>query len=214
MATRIARKATRLTRPHRSTPTALQERKQEAVRSAIWDAATDLFGEKGYDAVTVEDIAEKAGVSRRSFFRYFSSKSELMAHGIVGYGAHLTETIGACPADFSLGDIFRHTVMKVAQECAANPRARKIMEIAAKYPEAREALSRTGELQQRVEEAFARRCRQRPEENMAPGVLAGLTLAVLSVIFRLWFERGGRDIAAAIEQVLSTMGRLVGKGRR
>jgi AcrR family transcriptional regulator len=214
MATKPVRKLTRNTRSHRNRSTLLQERKQELVRSAIWDAATDLFGEKGYDAVTVEDIAEKAGVSRRSFFRYFSSKSDLMAQGVVGYGAHLTETIGACPADYSLGEIFRHTAVKVAGECAANPRARKIMEIAAKYPEAREALSRTGELQQRVEEAFARRCRQRPEEDMAPGVLAGLTLAVLSVIFRLWFERGGRDISAATEQVLSAMGRLVGRGRR
>jgi TetR/AcrR family transcriptional regulator, regulator of mycofactocin system len=214
MTTKLKRIPAALKRVRRKAPRTLQERKQDLVRSAIWDAATDLFGEKGYDAVTVEDIAAKAGVSRRSFFRYFSSKSDLMAHGVVGYGAHLTETIGACPADFSPAEIFRHTVVKVAQECAANPRARKIMEIAAKYPEAREALSRTGDLQQRVEEAFARRCRERNEKDMAPGVLAGLTLAVLSVIFRLWFERGGRDISAATEQVLSTMGRLVQSQRR
>src|SRR5579863_3134491 len=69
----------------------LQERKQQVVRDAIFDAATDLFAESGFDETTVDDIAEKAGVSRRSFFRYFSSKGDLMAYGVTGYGTYLTD---------------------------------------------------------------------------------------------------------------------------
>lgn len=75
----------------------LQERKQQLVRSAIWDAATDLFAEQGYDETTIDDIAKRAGISRRSFFRYFSSKSALMAYGVVDYAKHLTDAIEACP---------------------------------------------------------------------------------------------------------------------
>ena len=78
-------------------PRTLHARKQQFVRDAIWDAATDLFAEKGFDETTVDDIAEAAGVSRRSFFRYFSSKSDLMAHGMVSYGAELSEAIELAP---------------------------------------------------------------------------------------------------------------------
>ena len=187
----------------------LQERKQQLVRNAIWDAATDLFAEKGYEETTVDDIAERAGISRRSFFRYFTSKSDLMAYGVVGYGTHLTEAIAACPPQSSLSDVFRETVFQVAGQCAAHPRTRKIMQIAAKYPAAKEALSRTTELQQRVEEAFARRCRERSEKDLTPGILGGLTLSVLAVVFRTWFEQEREDISVTVDRVLATLGRLV-----
>ena len=47
----------------------LQERKQQVVRDAIWHAATDLFSEQGYEETTIDEIAEKAGVSRRQVRR-------------------------------------------------------------------------------------------------------------------------------------------------
>jgi len=188
----------------------LQARKQQFVRDAIWDAATDLFARKGFDETTVDDIARAAGVSRRSFFRYFSSKSDLMAQGIVSYAASLTEAIDACPPADSLSEVVRKTVHHVAQQAAANPRTPKIMRIAAKYPTAREAqLSRMAELQDQVASAFARRCRQSPEDDLTPGVLAGLTLSVLSVTFRSWFEHDQPDISITADQVFATLNRLV-----
>ena len=197
--------------PETASPT-LQERKQQLVRTAIWDAATDLFAEQGYDETTVDDIAQKAGISRRSFFRYFSSKSDLMAYGVFDYGTYLTEAIEACPSEYSLSDVFRQIVFQVAQKCAAQPRTRKIMQIAAKYPAAREAhQSRAAELQERVEKAFALRSGE-DVEDLAPRMVAGLVLSVLSVIFRVWFEQGQQDISATAERVLATLGRLVCQG--
>jgi AcrR family transcriptional regulator len=192
-----------------SAPASLQERKQELVRSAIWDAATDLFADRGYDETTVDEIALKAGISRRSYFRYFSSKSDLMAYGTVGYGASLTGAIEACPRQYTLPEIFRHSVLLVATQCAGDPRARKIMEIAAKYPAAREALqSRNGELQNQVQAAFESRS-ARPSKDLMPRLLAGLMLSILAVIFQAWFEQGQEDISATAEQVLATLGQLV-----
>jgi len=194
---------------HRVASPTLHERKQQVVRTAIWDAATDLFFDKGYDETTIEDIAKKAGVSRRSFFRYFSSKADLMGHGIVGYASYLADAIGACPRQDPLAEVFRKTVLEVAQQCAAHPRTRKIMEIAAKYPAAREAHhSRTPELQHRVAEAYASRARKNSKENLSPAIVAGLTLSVLSVIFQSWFEQRDKDISTVVAQVLGTLGRL------
>ena len=187
----------------------LQERKQQLVRTAIWDAATDLFYEKGYNETTIDDIAVRAGVSRRSFFRYFSSKRDLMAYGVTGFAMYLTEAIEACPADSSLPEIVRRIVFAVAQRCASHPRTRKIMQIAAKYPDAREAQhARSAELQRRVEAAFAQRCRLSCEKDLTPGIVGGLTLSILAVIFQIWFEQGEQDIAATTEQVFDTLGRL------
>src|SRR5580704_3163592 len=52
------------------TKATLQVRKQQLVRGAIYEAAIELFGKKGFDQTTVEEVAQAAGVSRRSFFRY------------------------------------------------------------------------------------------------------------------------------------------------
>lgn len=194
--------------PVETAPT-LHARKQQVVRDAIWDAAIDLFAKKGFDETTVEDIAQAAGVSRRSFFRYFSSKSDLMAQGIVSYVESLTDAVDNCPKSYSLPEVFRETVLRVARHSASYSRTRQIMRIASKYPTAREAqLSRLAELQDRVAEAFARRC---GKSDPAPAVLAGLTLSVLGVTFRLWYDQGQPDIAVAAEQVFATLGRLVCK---
>jgi len=50
----------------------LQSKKQDLVRHEIWHAAIDLFYLQGFDEVTIDQIAERAGVSRRTFFRYFA----------------------------------------------------------------------------------------------------------------------------------------------
>jgi AcrR family transcriptional regulator len=59
-------------------PDGLRSRKKAKTRLAIEDAALALFAEQGYEATTVEQIAERAEVSTTTFFRYFPSKAEVI----------------------------------------------------------------------------------------------------------------------------------------
>jgi AcrR family transcriptional regulator len=56
----------------------LTERKRRRAKEAIHQAALELFAERGYDAVSVTDIAERAEVGRTTFFRYFGDKQEVL----------------------------------------------------------------------------------------------------------------------------------------
>jgi AcrR family transcriptional regulator len=56
----------------------LREAQRRFTRQHILDAATDVFVERGYIAATVEDIIERAGTSRRTFYAHFRSKADIL----------------------------------------------------------------------------------------------------------------------------------------
>jgi AcrR family transcriptional regulator len=187
----------------------LQARKQQVVREAIWDAGIDLFAQKGFDETTIEDIVEAAGVSRRSFFRYFSSKSDLMSQrNTMTFQTLLTEAIQSCPSTYSLSEVLRYTVLQVARE-SATPRTRRIMEVAAKHPAAREALSRIAGAHDSIAAAFAPRCGKGHKARITANLLAGLTLFTLGATINAWCENPAQDIESIADQVFATLESLV-----
>ncbi len=76
-----------------------RERKKNAVRTALRSSAVRLVGEKGLDAVTIEDITEAADVSLRTFFNYFASKEEALTAPDPERLARLRLELLARPAD-------------------------------------------------------------------------------------------------------------------
>ncbi|HEX4981381.1 MAG TPA: helix-turn-helix domain-containing protein, partial [Ilumatobacteraceae bacterium] len=56
----------------------LLERRHEQTRAAIADAAVALFGARGFAETTMDDVADAAGVSRRTAYRHFPSKDDLV----------------------------------------------------------------------------------------------------------------------------------------
>lgn len=67
-------------------------------------AAVDLFHDQGYDDTTVAQIAERAGVTKSTFFRHFTDKRELLVAGQAALSALLAEGIAAAPAEASVLD--------------------------------------------------------------------------------------------------------------
>jgi AcrR family transcriptional regulator len=82
-----------------------RERKKLETRQALEEAALRLFGERGYEQTTVEDIAEAADVAVRTFFRYFSSKQDVL-----------------------FGEVVTDRVLRLRTELAARPRTESVLE--------------------------------------------------------------------------------------
>ncbi|MGY1727898.1 TetR family transcriptional regulator [Geodermatophilus sp. SYSU D01062] len=76
----------------------LRERKKLATRSALHAAALHLVAERGLDGVSVDDVAERAGVSPRTFFNYFPTKDDAVLGLDPGDAALLAERFTARPA--------------------------------------------------------------------------------------------------------------------
>src|ERR1700691_5099962 len=70
---------------------------QPGARERLVVAAVDLFTEQGYDATTVAQIAQRAGVTRSTFFRHFPDKREVLAAGEAALCQLLTACIAAAP---------------------------------------------------------------------------------------------------------------------
>src|SRR6185437_13710735 len=62
-------------------------------------AAIELFVERGYDHTTVQEIAVRAGLTERTFFRYFTDKREVLFSGAKELEASIVERIAAAPRD-------------------------------------------------------------------------------------------------------------------
>lgn len=81
-----------------STPN-LRERKRRLMQSEITAIALRLFRERGYSETTVDDLAAASGMSRRTFFRYFPSKEDVISGKWVGMGEDMIARLLARPGD-------------------------------------------------------------------------------------------------------------------
>ena len=70
-------------------------------KGRLEEAALELFGERGYEGTTVADIAERAGLTKRTFFRYFADKREVLFSGSEVFEATVLKGVLDAPADAS-----------------------------------------------------------------------------------------------------------------
>ena len=74
-------------------PPGLRERKKEQTRRLIADTARRLFAERGFDAVTVAEVARAADVAEKTVFNYFATKEDLFYSGMEAFEEQLLDAI-------------------------------------------------------------------------------------------------------------------------
>lgn len=195
---------------------ALRSQKQDLVRDAIYKTALGLFAENGYDDTTVEEVAQAAGVSRRSFFRYFASKDEVLARNVLEYGAALAEAVRSCPQELSSFEVLQRTVAAgVGYANAKQQETRRVIEIASRSLSARQAqLSRMMVVEDALADAFALRFRasayrskKKRSDEMEPRLLSGITIAIMSAAMTSWFMREHGDLPTCAKQAFKSLSR-------
>jgi AcrR family transcriptional regulator len=80
------------------------------------EAASELFLERTYAGTTIEDITQRAGVSRSTFFNYFSAKSDLLWVEVDASAIHLADALAAVPSDEPVMAAIRRGLLAVAIE--------------------------------------------------------------------------------------------------
>jgi len=184
----------------------LTSRKQEFVRDAIFEAAIDLFVRKGFQETNVDDVAQAAGVSRRSFFRYFTTKDHLLGHNMVRHGEVLASAVAASPAESSASQVVHDAVRAGLQFAMSHPMTRQIIDISAQNISARQAhSSRKVEVELRLAEAFAARTRGETKNDLRPRTYAILTLTMVELALSAWYKGEFEDCEKASCYVFGIM---------
>ena len=191
----------------------LRERKQQRTREAIVDASMTLFAERGFDGVTVAEIADRAEVGRTTFFRYFTDKAEvLFADDVALHGQVLAEAdraaAGLAPLGDSLKDgltVARTGLSVLTMRLAEHP---EWLALHQRLVEAHPDLRARSLVKQRgyVDAAIAVLLRHGATAEMAT-LAAGIAAAC--------FEAGhaealatGRDLSAAVAAAFGSLDRL------
>jgi AcrR family transcriptional regulator len=103
----------------------LRVRKKMQTRRQIADAARALFATRGYDAVTVSDIARLADVSEQTVYNFFPGKEQLVMDEDAAFEARLVGMISGRPAGTRIADAVRSGAHAFLREACARPKGPK-----------------------------------------------------------------------------------------
>ncbi|MGK5693989.1 TetR/AcrR family transcriptional regulator [Streptomyces sp. URMC 128] len=187
-------------------PLGLRERKKIKTRRAIRAATYALIEEQGYDATTVEQIADRAEVSPSTVFRYFPTKEDIVITD--EWDPVMTAQLRARPEDESWADVLRHALRtaldrSLAEEPEATRlRARLGAEVPAVRARMAESMATTGRL---LREGLAERSGLDPD-SLELRVFARSVLGGLMEVSRYWAETGHRDdIRELVDRALDVL---------
>lgn len=186
----------------------LRERRKALTAAELEAAAYRLFGERGFDNVTVDDIAAEADVSRRTFFRYFASKEDVLLADHFVQLARLREAMASRPEEEPIVTALRNSVLSLTSDF--EQRKEKVV-IRARLMRDTPSLQARSLVHQQLwehamQEMVADRLGVDPIKDLRPGVVAAAALAAMRVAFTIWLAAGCEgDVIALTTEALDLL---------
>jgi AcrR family transcriptional regulator len=171
------------------------------------EAAMELYAERGYDSTTVADIADRAGVTARTFFRHFADKREVLFAGSEELLNHMVAALTAAPESATPMEAVTAAVVSSGDIFDASRRdfSRRRYAVIAATPELQEReLIKMASLTA----AFTAALRSRGAAPDVAALAAETGIAVFRVAFERWVA-GPPDVALA-DVIRSTLATLAG----
>lgn len=193
-------------------------RNGEEVRRRLQLAALELYRERGYEETTAAEIAAKAGVTERTFFRHFPDKREVLFDGDTAFTEALANAVHEAPPSLGVWDTLFVAFNAVKQMFIENrPFTEPRQRVIASNPALQErAVAKTRAVTATLASALTARGIPSPQANLA----AQMGMATLSHAVAAWFADGsielGEHIARSFEEVrdLSASSRELTKAKQ
>jgi AcrR family transcriptional regulator len=189
-----------------------RERKKQRTREALIDAAFELFAKKGFEATTVEEIADAVDVSSRTFFRYFASKEDVALTFQEEQHTAVLEALAARPANEPVVTALRRAVVGIAHACEEGAlgfdpgRFRCIMDmmVSSAAMMAR-SLEHTEKKQADLTRVIAERMGVDPAEDLRPHVVAAMAACGFRAASNAWESTSMRypSLSEAVDQAFA-----------
>ncbi|MFF4964295.1 TetR family transcriptional regulator [Streptomyces sp. NPDC001037] len=194
-----------------------RQRKARQTRNALASAAMELILERGLAATTVEAIAERADVARRTFSRYFVGKEDAALDFVRGDGDRINALLRARPAGEPPLLAYRRAVRAwlADQENPAHhlrPRMRRLLTLVDAEPALFAAYERIRvDAQEESIRVLAERLGTDDAGDMRPAVVVDAAAGVLTAALRVWarggeeHDSGAADLAALVERAYDAL---------
>ncbi|MEU5943694.1 TetR family transcriptional regulator [Micromonospora sp. NPDC047548] len=173
----------------------LAQRKRQLVSNELTEAALQLLALKGFDSVTIDEIVAAAGVSQRTFFRYFRSKEDVVVQFLVGMGVDLRADLAARPSAEPPSVALRHAVWAPIAACADHPdRTLRVVQLILRTPA---LLARFLERQEQWRDDLATELASRlglaSGSEVYPQMAARMALAAFGTVLQRWSDSEGKE---------------------
>lgn len=167
-------------------------------RGRLEEAAFSLFAERGFDNTTVAAIAERAGLTERTFFRHFADKREVLFAGSAAFVDAVTAGVAGGPRSLSPIDAVAAGFEAVAPYLLDVDAARERQRVIAANPELQER--ELGKLSS-LSTAIAGALRGRGLDEAAASITAEIGIAVFRVAFERWLgETNSLDYSTMVRK--------------
>ncbi|CAL9352812.1 Putative mycofactocin biosynthesis transcriptional regulator MftR [Streptomyces sp. enrichment culture] len=183
--------------PHTTAPGARASHKLRT-RQELLRRGLDLFLDRGYGRTTIGDVAREAGVSERTFFRYFASKEELVLHPVQEITDHFLTEAERRPEHEPPLTVLREAGARVMEITAAESLETVLpaLRLVCVEPELRAAqMVHSAAAHQRMAAVLARRERTAPGD-LRPSLLVGAYVVASALAAQDWTRRGDGSLVA------------------